>query len=103
MWLKYVLNCEENFSYFYLDYLTSRLTVTGLARAYCIYKNKGAHIIHDETGSGAPFILDMAGSLFVATLATLLIPAQPFTSTAVCMLIYLLYQMEMGKVAINDL
>jgi hypothetical protein len=30
--LKYALKCEENFSYFDPDYLTSRLTVTKLMR-----------------------------------------------------------------------
>jgi hypothetical protein len=33
--LKYVLNCEQHFSYFDLDYPT-----TGLARVYCIEKMK---------------------------------------------------------------
>jgi hypothetical protein len=35
--LKYVLNCEQHFSFFGLDYSTSGLTVTGLSRFYCIY------------------------------------------------------------------
>jgi hypothetical protein len=35
--LKYVLNCKQHFSYFYLDYPTSRLTVTGLARVYSLH------------------------------------------------------------------
>jgi hypothetical protein len=60
--LKYVLNCEQNFSYFYLDYTTSVLTVNGLARVHCIYKKKGAHLIHHEIGNGAPFILDKVGN-----------------------------------------
>jgi hypothetical protein len=34
--LKYVLNCEQNFSYFDTDFPTYGLTVTGLARVYCI-------------------------------------------------------------------
>jgi hypothetical protein len=34
--LKYVLNREQHFSYFYPDYQTSGLTVTGFARVYCI-------------------------------------------------------------------
>jgi hypothetical protein len=34
--LKYVLNCEQNFSFFDLDYPTPGLTVTGLARVCCI-------------------------------------------------------------------
>jgi hypothetical protein len=33
--LKYVFNCEHDFSYFDPDYLTIGLTVTGLARSYC--------------------------------------------------------------------
>jgi hypothetical protein len=38
--LKYVLNCEQHFFYFSCfdpDYPTSGLTITGLARVYCIY------------------------------------------------------------------
>jgi hypothetical protein len=31
-----VLNCEQHFSYFDPDYPTSGLTVTGLARVYCV-------------------------------------------------------------------
>jgi hypothetical protein len=34
--LKYILNCEQNFSYFDLDYLTAWLPVTRLSRIYCI-------------------------------------------------------------------
>jgi hypothetical protein len=34
--LKYVLNCEQHFSYFVLHYPTYELTVTGLPRVYCI-------------------------------------------------------------------
>jgi hypothetical protein len=35
--LKYVLNCEQHFS-FNPDYLTTGVTVTGLARVYCNFK-----------------------------------------------------------------
>jgi hypothetical protein len=33
--LKLVLNCEQDFSYLSVDYLTSGLTITGLGRIYC--------------------------------------------------------------------
>jgi hypothetical protein len=43
--LKYVLNCEQHFSYFHLDYPTSGLIVTGLARLY----RKSPFYCHDRT------------------------------------------------------
>jgi hypothetical protein len=36
--LKFVLNCEQHFSYFDLEYPTPGLTVTGLPRVYSISK-----------------------------------------------------------------
>jgi hypothetical protein len=36
VFVKYVLSCEQHFSYFDSDYPTSGLTVTGLERVYTI-------------------------------------------------------------------
>jgi hypothetical protein len=48
--LKYVLNCEQNFSYFELDYPTSGLTVTGLERDYFNFSQSFALLL-----SGIPW------------------------------------------------
>jgi hypothetical protein len=41
--LKFVLNCEQHFSLFDPDYPISALTVTGLARVYCIFVVTAPH------------------------------------------------------------
>jgi hypothetical protein len=38
--LEFALNCEQNSSYFYPDYLACKLIVTGIVKVYCIQNTR---------------------------------------------------------------